>query len=130
MYGTLTNITKDTDADLASSTNVNNGMYGEVVQSEIGNAGDAENNNMIVMIDRVRNPEDDDYSDYNVVFVKYFTNPNYKFYCYNGSTRSEVSSLNYTDTKNLHGAFVGKYGVKKLDKSYSWMEQQIMRIVG
>jgi len=35
---------------------------------------------MIAMIDRVMNPEEDEYSDYNVVFVKYFINPNYKFY--------------------------------------------------
>jgi hypothetical protein len=31
MYDPLTNITKDTDPDLQSSTQIENGMYGEVV---------------------------------------------------------------------------------------------------
>jgi len=31
MFDNLVNITKSSDPDLASSTNVNNGMYGEVV---------------------------------------------------------------------------------------------------
>ena len=129
MYDPLTNITKDTDPDLQSSTQIENGMYGEVVQTEVGNAGDKTTNNMIVLIDRVKNPEKSGYSDYNVVFVKYFKNPNYKFYQYNGTTRSEVTALNYTDTKTLHGAFVGKYGVKKLDKTYSYMEIVINNIL-
>lgn len=130
MYDNLTNITKSSDSTLSSSTNVNNGMYGEVVQSEIGNSGSTANNNMIVMLDRVKNPQKGEYGAYNVVFVKYFTNPSYKFYQYNGSTKSEITSLNYTDTKNVHGAFIGKFGVKKLDKTYSDMEQWIAKIFG
>ena len=77
---------------------------------------------MIVMLDRVYNPQKGSYGDYNAVFVKYFTNPNYKFYKYNGTTRSEVTELNYTDTKNFHGAFIAKYGVKKLEDTYSDMQ--------
>lgn len=130
MFDNLVNITKSSDSALASSTNVNNGMYGEVVQSVIGNAGDTANNNMIVMIDRTRNPQKGNYKDYNVVFVKYFTNPYYKFYKYNGASRSEVTSLNYTDTKTMHGAFIGKFGVKKLDKDFGWVEQWIAQITG
>ena len=64
----------------------------------------------------------DEYKDYNVVFVKYFVNPNYKFYQYSGSSKSQITSLNYTDTKSIHGAFIGKFGVKKLDKNYSYLE--------
>lgn len=105
-------------------------MYGEVVQSEVSNAGDKTNNNMIVMLDRVYNPQKSSYSDYNAVFVKYFTNPNYKFYKYNGTTRSEVTELNYTDTKNFHGAFIAKFGVKKLDETFSDMQQAIIQMAG
>lgn len=130
MFENLVNITKPTDSDLASSTNVNNGMYGEVVQSEIDNAGDKTNNNMIVMLDRVYNPQKSSYGDYNAVFVKYFTNPNYKFYKYNGTTRSEVTELNYTDTKSLHGAFIAKFGVKKLEDTFSDMQQIVIQMVG
>lgn len=130
MYDNLTNITKSSDSTLSGSTNVNNGMYGEVVQSEIGNSGSTANNNMIVMLDRVKNPQKGEYKDYNVVFVKYFVNPNYKFYQYSGSSKSQITSLNYTDTKSIHGAFIGKFGVKKLDKDYSYMEQWIAKIYG
>lgn len=114
------NITKSTDPDLSSSTNVNNGMYGEVVGSDIGNEQDKVNNNMIAMIDRIYDPQEHEYTDFNAVFVKYFTNPYYKFYYYpngnNNTTRHEVSSLNYTDTKNFHGAFIAKFDVEKLEE--------------
>lgn len=130
MFENLVNITKASDTELASSTNVNNGMYGEVVQSEVSNAGDKTNNNMIVMLDRTYNPQKSQYKDYNAVFVKYFTNPNYKFYKYNGTTRSEVTELNYTDTKNFHGAFIAKFGVKKLDETFSDMQQAIIQMAG
>lgn len=120
MYKNLTNITKPSDSDLSSSTNASNGMYGEVVQSQVNNAGDKVNNNAIVFIDRVYNPQKGSYGAYNALFIKYFTNPNYKFYKYNGTARSEVTELNYTDTKNFHGAFIGKFGVKKLEKDYNY----------
>ena len=120
IYKNVENITKDSDSDLSASTNVNNGMYGEVVGSDIGNEQDKTNNNMIVMIDRVYDPQESKYTIYNAVFVKYFTNPYYKFYYYpngsNNNTRQEVQSLNYTDTKNLHGAFIAKFDVEKLDE--------------
>ncbi|WP_181792828.1 hypothetical protein [Segatella buccae] len=56
MFDTAVNITADSDATLQSSDNINNGMYGEVVANKVGNSADSNNNNMIVMIDRVRNP--------------------------------------------------------------------------
>lgn len=112
LYNTSTNITKANDDTLTASTNVNNGMYGEVVQGSDGN--------MIAMIDRVYSPEDEGYTDYNVVFVKYYTNNNYNFTC--------PTSLNYTDTKTMHGSCIGKFYVKKLDKTLSFFEEWIRKI--
>ena len=129
-YGNAENITKGSDPTLASSTNVNNGRYGEVVSSEIGNGSAGNNNNMVVLLDRVFDPQHNKYTSYNVIFVKYFKNPYYKFYQYNGSTRSEINSLNYTDTKSMHGAVIAKFGVRQLDKTYSQMQQQIGQITG
>jgi hypothetical protein len=94
-------------------------MYGEVISSKIGNIADSTNTNMIVMLDRVRNPESGGYGDLNVVFVKYFNNPYYKFYKYDSNGRDitdNVKSLNYTDTKSMNGATIAKFCVKKLDK--------------
>jgi len=119
IYDTAQNITKDSDTTLASSSNINNGMYGEVVQGVEGNSLTDTNNNMIIMIDRVYDPEDEVYTDCNAVFVKYFKHPYYRFYSY-GTPSNE--SLNYTDTKNMHGAIITKFYVKKLEKTYlnSW----------
>ena len=130
MFENLTNITKSADSDLSNSTNVNNGMYGEVVQSLVDNAGDKTNNNMVVLLDRIYNPQKNQYGDYNAIFVKYFTNPNYKFYKYNGNTRTEVTALNYTDTKSLHGAFIAKFGVKKLEETFNSMQQWVVEMAG
>lgn len=130
MFENLTNITKSSDASLSNSTNINQGMYGEVVQSTVDNAGDKVNNNMIVMIDRTYNPQSGNYKDYNAVFVKYFTNPDYRFYQYNGNARTEVGSLNYTDTKNFHGAFIGKFDVEKLESGFNEIQQWVIEIAG
>lgn len=120
IYSTAENITKSSDPTLASSTHIENGMYGEVVQGVEGNQPGDANNNMICMIDRVYDPEKGHYTDYNVVFVKYFKHPKYRFYSYSGSS----SSLNYTDTKTFSGAFIGKYFVKQLEETFtpSWWE--------
>lgn len=110
VFDNMENITADTDPDLASSTNINNGMYGEVIS---GNDG-----NMIIMVDRVYDPDDGHYTDYNAVAVKYFNNPNYKFYKYNSSGQditNSVTSLNYTDTKTMKGATIAQFFVKELD---------------
>ena len=112
LYETADNITKSTDPDLASSTSVNKGMYGEVVRGEDGN--------MIVLIDRVYDPEDGKYTDHNVVFAKYYKNDNYNFTC--------PSEINYTDTKTMHGACIAKYFIKKIDNPYSWWENVIAKI--
>ena len=115
VFDNLVNITADSDAALASSTNINNGMFGEVV------SGNGEN--MIIMVDRIYDPQDGIYTDYNTVAVKYFNNPNYKFYKYNSNgtdITDSVTSLNYTDTKTMRGATIAKFFVKKLDKVSSW----------
>ena len=119
MFNNAINITSDQDTTLQKSDNINNGMYGEIISSKIGNTADSTNTNMIVMLDRVRNPESGGYSDLNVVFVKYFNNPYYKFYKYDSNGRDitdNVKSLNYTDTKSMNGATIAKFCVKKLDK--------------
>lgn len=118
MYDTAINVTAASDSTLISSDNINNGMYGEVVQSRLG---DKDNNNMIIMIDRIYNPQKKKYGDYNLVAVKYFNSPNYKLYKYNGTkdVTDSVTSLNYTNTKSMHGASIAKFFVKKLDKTYS-----------
>jgi hypothetical protein len=85
MFGTLENITKDDDASLRTAIVAENGMWGEVVQNEIGNTTSNINNNMIVMVDRVYNPQEKEYGAFNAVFVKYFNNPHYKFFKYNSS---------------------------------------------
>lgn len=122
MYENCTNITSDSDNILASSSNINNGMYGEVVKSMLADTG---NNNMIIMIDRIYNPQKGNYGDYNVVAVKYFNNPHYKFFKYDGTkdVTDTVTSLNYTNTKTMHGAQIAKFFVKKIDNPATWLEQ-------
>ena len=55
MFSNLINITADSDIELQTSNNANLGMWGEVVKNKIGSK-DEDNNNMIVMVDRVYNP--------------------------------------------------------------------------
>ena len=117
MFGTLENITKDSDSSLQTSVTAEKGMWGEVVQNEIGNTTSTINNNMIVMVDRVYNPQEKEYGAFNAVFVKYFNNPNYKFFKYNSSGQdvtSSTTSLNYTDTKTMYGATIAKFFVTQL----------------
>ena len=128
VFNNLTNITADRDTALASSTNVNNGMYGEVVQSSLNHDG-----NLIVMVDRVYNPQSNSYGDYNTVAVKYYNNPNYKFYKYSSTgadITNSITSLNYTDTKTMRGATIAKFFVKKLDNTVSWWEAVLLEILG
>lgn len=124
IYDTAQNITKSSDPTLQSSTNINDGMYGEVVQGVQGNSTTDTNNNMIIMIDRVYDPEEEEYTYYNAVFVKYFKNPYYRFYSY-GNPSNDY--LNYTDTKTMHGACIAKFYVKKMEETYeqSWLQYLI-----
>jgi len=115
IYDTSFNITKDSDPVLASSTNINNGMYGEVVPGDEGNAKGDINKNMICMVDRVYDPEEEEYTCLNAVFVKYFNHPNYIFHSYKGS---DSSSLNYTDTKSFYGSCIAKFCVKEIQNKF------------
>lgn len=123
IYDTAQNITASSDEDIASSTNINNGSYGEVVQGKQGNSPNDTNNNMIALLDRVYDPEDEIYTYKNAIFVKYFKHPQYTFYSYNGSSNT---TMNYTDTKNYYGAIIAKFDVKKLNKK-DWFWQIIIQ---
>ena len=128
MYDEAINITADKDDTLKSSGNINNGMYGEVVKSQLG---DTDNNNMIIMVDRIYNPQKKEYGAYNVVAVKYFNNPYYKFYKYNGTkdVTDSTTTINYTNSKSMHGATIAKFYVKKLDKTYSSWDIMISDLI-
>ena len=117
LYDNLVNITKDSDETLQSSSNYENGMYGEVVSSNLGDG--KSHGNMINMVDRVYSPDDGHYKDFNFVAVKYFNNTFYKLFKYDSQGHEitdSVTSLNYTDTKTMYGATIARFDVKKLDK--------------
>lgn len=131
------NITSSQDTALSSSSNINNGMYGEVVGNTIGNTGGDDNKNMICMIDRIYEPQDDCYTDYYAVFAKYFNNPAYKFYKYEWrgnalvDVTDEYTELNYTQTKaSFHGATLAKFSVQKLSNVPNWFELLLASILG
>jgi hypothetical protein len=84
IFSGAVNITKSSDSTLTTSKNAANGMWGEVVSNEVGNTDDT-NKNLLVMVDRVYNPQKKEYGDFNAVFVKYCDNPYYTFYKYNSS---------------------------------------------
>lgn len=125
IYDTSVNITKSQDSALASSTNINNGMYGEVVSGKMGNIDGDSNNNMICYVDRVYDPQHDRYTTYNACFLKYFNNPNYTFYSYKNTSND---SLNYTDTKTLFGSCIMKADIIKLEKTPSFWEEWIRKV--
>lgn len=115
MYDNLTNITKSTDADLQTSENAGNGLWGEVVQD---NTSD-ENKNMLCLFDLAPNPQHPNKRTVNAVFAKYFNNPNYKLFKYNSNGEDitdTVTELNYTDTKTMFGATIAKFDVKRISK--------------
>lgn len=127
IYDTAQNITKSTDPTLTSSTDVRNGAYGEVVQGVQGNRLNETNNNMICMIDRIYDPEEEEYTHYNAVFAKYFNHPSYVFYNYFNTLSNQI---NYTDTKTMHGACIAKFFVKKLEHTPSFWEMFVRMING
>lgn len=127
LYDNLENITSDHDEDLASSENANNGMYGEIISSPLGES-EKKNENMIMMIDRVYIPQKKKYGDYNVVGVKYYKNPNYKLFRYDDGKYN--TTVNYTDTKNLRGCVIAKFFVQKLENRPSDFENLIYSVIG
>lgn len=129
IYDTAQNITKSSDDDLKNSTHIENGMWGEVVQGDPGNTEGDSNNNMIIFIDRIYDPEDEEYTDYNAIAVKYFKHPYYQFYSYKNTSND---ALNYTDTKTLFGACIAKFFVKKLEKTVyeNWFDYLAQLVTG
>lgn len=107
MFDNLTNITSDTDPYV---TTLSEKKRGEIIKSTLG---DSENKNLIILIDNsfLLLPE--------CVAVKYFNNPNYKLFKYeNGvDVTDSVTSLNYSDTKTMHGATIAKFYTQELDGS-------------
>jgi len=89
LFNTAYNITADSD-DTSKDAGV---RYSEIIKSTLG---DKSNNNMIVLVSNPVIEDDSDASStfggtfysniFNVVAVKYFTNPNYKFFKYKGTT--------------------------------------------
>ena len=49
------------------------------------------------------------------MFAKYYLNDNYNFVC--------PSSLNYTDTKTMHGAVIGKMSVTELNENFNYYKE-------
>lgn len=119
-YKTAVNITSSTDTALVNSSDANNGAFGTLVQSQLG---DAQKTNMQLFIDRINGDGESDKSDHQVVAVKYYNSPYYKLYKYSNDSNhtditDSVTSLNYTDTKTMYGATVVKMMVTKSDTPY------------
>lgn len=107
------NIVKDSDPTLQSAENTENGMYGEVIASG--------NDKMEVLIDRIWHPQKHKYGAFNLVALKYYNSPNYKFYKYDrtgNDITNSVSSLNFTDTKSMYGATLARFSVKELNRVF------------
>lgn len=120
LFNTAYNITADSD-DTSKDAGV---RYSEIIKSTLG---DKSNNNMIVLVSNPVIEDDSDASStfggtfysniFNVVAVKYFNNPNYKFFKYKGTTdvTDSIKQINYTDTTSMNGATICKFYVKKLN---------------
>lgn len=139
IFSLAQNITAADDATLRNSTNVNEGMYGEVVHGDIGQGTVADTNkNMIVMLDRIYNPQKHSYKDYNAVAVKYYKNQYYKFHKYrwNGTqlvdVTDDIETMNYTDSKSIYGCTPCRFSVIKCDVQssqffFAYIEKRISR---
>lgn len=108
------------DPDLSSTSTIAKAQYGEEVNSNQDNGTDTTNNKMLVFIDNLLGgtPLAEFASQlHNAIFVKYYNNPDFKFYNYTGTAHTQstdLTSLNYTQTKTYHGAFLARYGVNQL----------------
>lgn len=124
-YEGLSNITSSTDTTLTSSTDFRRGI-GKIMQSSLGNEKGDTNNNLIYLIDRIKNDQHNKYTSYNLVFTKYFDSSNYILHKYNFAGQSQ---FNYTDTKTLRGAIIAKMYTVKMEKEVDsrdpddWIEQ-------
>lgn len=128
IYDNLENITADEDNELKTSTNINNGMYGEVIKNPIGEKSSKENCNMIMMIDKTYNPQKKKFQAVNAVGVKYFKNPNYT--CYRYDSNKNKSTVNYTESKSYKGAVIAKFFVQQLNNQISWWDYAFKELIG
>lgn len=115
IYDDLENITAFSDERLQTNEYADHGMYGEVVESKTGNATTDRNSRMICLVDRAYDDQDDEYSDANAVFVKYFKSPYFNTYNYSQYSSAQTE-FNYTDTKLYKGALICKIYVQKLER--------------
>lgn len=121
IYDNLTNITADTDEevtkeyellDMGFGSGSVKQIKGEIIKTTLG---DAENRNMIVYLDHFKQ------KNYQFIAAKYFKSGNYKFHQYkNGvDVTDSLESVNFTDTKTLHGAFPVKMYVTSVKDFYN-----------
>lgn len=112
LFSNLINITKDYDEKIAvpQQTGFDSGMYGTFIKSKIG--GDkSDNTNTIGVVVKPMEVTDPD-----MVLVKYYDSPSYKFFKYDSNGREitdSVKGLNYTDTMFMCGATAAKFFVQR-----------------
>ena len=118
LFSNLINITKDYDEKIATpqQTGFDTGMYGTFIKSKIGGDNSANTNTIGVVVKPM------DITDPDMILVKYYNNPSYKFFKYdsNGNDITDkVTGLNYTDTMFMCGATAAKFFVKRGKDYYS-----------
>lgn len=112
MFSNLINITKDYDEKIVTpqQTGFDTGMYGVFIKSRMGGDNGDSTNTIGVVVKPLDVKEPD------MVLVKYYNSPAYKFYKYdkNGNDiTDQVKGLNYTDTMDLRGATAAKFFVQR-----------------
>lgn len=118
LFSNLINITKDYDAEIATpqQTGFDGGMYGTFIKSNIGGDNSANSNTIGVVVKPM------DIKDPDMVVVKYYNSPAYKFYKYdkNGmDITDQVKGLNYSESSRMCGATAAKFFVKRGKDYYS-----------
>ena len=112
LFNNLTNITKDYDDKIVTPqpTGFDTGKYGIFVKSRVG-GDNSENANTIGVVVKPM-----DITDPDIILVKYYNSPAYRFYKYDGDGNDitdRVKELNYTDTSEMYGATAAKFFVKR-----------------
>lgn len=102
-FDTATNITSDKTTSTDSRV-----QKMVVVKSKLG---DKDDENMIVFLHNLQGQV------CNFVCLKYFSNPNFKCYKYDGTKdiSDSITTLSYDDTMTMHGATLAKVYVKRLE---------------
>lgn len=118
LFSNLENITKDYDEQIAvpQQTGFDSGMYGTFIKSKVGGDGSDNTNTIGVVVKPM------DIKDPDMILVKYYNSPSYKFYKYDANGKDitdKVTGLNYTDTVFMCGATAAKFFVKRGKDYYS-----------